>query len=147
MNMKRNDWSGSSALGMRRAKRSAFTLIEVMVAGGILFLALFAILALFSNSLRGVRALQHKRVDAGMLAAEYSLTNQIVEGRESGDFGELYRDYRWEREVFPSETNGLFQVDFFVYRRGGSGTPESQLSILLFDPASANRPGFSPRPR
>ena len=113
----------------------AFTLLEVMIASGILFLCLFAILELLSTSLRGARILQRTTVDAGMLAAELSLTNKLSEGTESGDFGKLYPDFRWTREIQEASTNGLFEVDFTVYRRGVQ-TPESHLSLLLFRPES-----------
>jgi hypothetical protein len=121
------------AHGTRHAR--AFTLLEVMIATGILFLCLFAILQLLSTSLKGARILQRSTVDAGMLAAELSLTNKLSEGKESGDFGKLYPDFRWEREIQEASTNGLFQVDFTVYRRGVSA-PESHLSFLLFKPES-----------
>jgi type II secretory pathway pseudopilin PulG len=123
----------NSDSGTRLAR--AFTLLEVMIASGILFLCLFAILQLLSTSLRGARILQRNTVDAGMLAAELSLTNKLTEGSDSGDFGKIYPDYRWAREIAEASTNGLFQVDFTVYRRGVP-TPESHLSILLFKPES-----------
>jgi hypothetical protein len=114
---------------------TAFTLLEVMIASGILFLCLFAILQLLSTSLRGARILQRTAVDAGMLAAELSLTNKLTEGTESGDFGKLYPDFHWTRNIQEASTNGLFEVDFIVYRRGVQ-TPESHLSFLLFKPES-----------
>src|SRR5712691_7651775 len=75
----------------------AFTLLEVMIALGIFFMAMFTILALVSNTLRNARSLQETEVDPGMLAAQLSLTNRITEGSESGDFGDVYRDYTWDR--------------------------------------------------
>jgi hypothetical protein len=117
----------------------AFSLLEVMIASGILFLCLFAILQLLSTSLRGARILQRSTVDAGMLAAELSLTNKLTEGTESGDFGKLYPDFHWTREIAEASTNGLFEVDFIVYRRGVQA-PESHLSFLLFKPEST-KPG------
>src|SRR5215467_4098981 len=48
----------------------AFSLIEVMIACGIFFMATFAILALVSTTLRNARALQRGDVDAGMAAAQ-----------------------------------------------------------------------------
>jgi type II secretory pathway component PulJ len=118
------------------AKRNeGFTLLEVMIAAGILFLCLFAILELLSTSLRNARVLQRTKVDAGMLAAELSLTNKLSEGTTSGDFGKLYPDYRWSREIREASTNGLFEVHWEVYRRGTQGA-ESQMSILLFKPES-----------
>jgi Tfp pilus assembly protein PilV len=118
-----------------RRARSAFTLVEVMVAAGILFMCLFAILALLSTSLRNARALQHIPVDASMLAAELSLTNKLFEGSASGDFEDLYPDYEWTREIQEVATNGLFQVDFTVYRRP-QRTVESHMTVLLFRPES-----------
>ena len=49
---------------------SGFTLLEVMIASGILFLCLFAILQLLSVSLRNARVLQRTQVDAGKLASQ-----------------------------------------------------------------------------
>lgn len=124
-----------------RARTAAFTLIEVMIAGGILFVCLFAILALVANCLRNARALQRLPVDAGMLAAELSLTNRLEEGSDSGDFGNLYRDYEWRRQIYEVDTNGLFEVDFTVSHRTGSQPVESHMSILLYRPDSTRRLG------
>src|SRR4051812_8006401 len=96
----------------------AFTLLEVMIALGIFFMAMFTILALVSNTLRNARALQETDVDPSMLAAQLSLTNRLVEGSESGDFGDFYRDYNWDK-VTTHITNSLWQVDFVVHHRVG----------------------------
>ena len=120
-------------LGSWRSK--AFTLVEVMIALGIFFMAMFAILGLVSNALRNARALQRKTVDCGMVAAELSLTNKLTEGLEARDFGDLYLDYEWTRDIYEAETNRLFQVDMIVQRRSG-GAVESKMSILLFRPES-----------
>jgi len=113
----------------------AFTLVEVMVALGIFFMAVFTILGLVSNSLRNARALQRKTVSAGLVAAELSLTNRLTEGAASGDFGNLYPDHEWTSDTYEVSTNGLFQVDMIVQRSAG-GVVESKLSILLFRPES-----------
>lgn len=112
-----------------------FTLLEVMIAAGILFLCLFAVLELLSSSLRNARVLQRTKVDAGMLAADLSLTNKLTEGTASGDFGKLYPGYRWTREIREVSTNGLFEVHWEVYRGNGPGK-ESELSVLMFKPES-----------
>ncbi|MBC8096217.1 MAG: hypothetical protein H7Y43_10420 [Akkermansiaceae bacterium] len=115
----------------------------MVIAAGILFICLFAILGLLSTALRNARSLQRAPVDAGILAAELSLTNKLVEGSDSGDFkefGEAYRDFSWDREIIEAETNGLYAVDFVVTRRGNR-SPESHMTILLFRPESAGRVG------
>ncbi len=130
----------------RRALRSAscvarhttaFSLVEVMIALAIFFMAVFAILGLMSSVLRNARLLQSKKgVDAGMVAARLALTNKLTLGVDSGDFGDMYPDYSWMTDTYPdpNTTNGLFQVDIVVQRNSGSKPVESQMSILRFSP-------------
>ena len=69
---------GESAMPQRGTRRPragagpscrAFSLIEVMIAMFLFFMAVFTILALVSNTLRNARALQQPPIDAGMAAA------------------------------------------------------------------------------
>src|SRR5438309_10560341 len=94
----RSQWSVVNSI-----TRRAFTLLEVMIACGIFFIAVFAILALVSNTLRNARSLRHVEADAGMVAAQLSKTNRLTEGTDSGDFGEAYQDYSWETEAHEHE--------------------------------------------
>jgi hypothetical protein len=120
---------------------SAFSLIEVMIAIGVLFICIFAILSVVSNGLRSARALQRPDVDAGSVAAFFSITNKHEEGIESGtfddlgDFPEVYNDYEWERECTEVGTNGLWLESIIVIRRS-TGTPESSMERLVYDPVS-----------
>lgn len=123
--------------------RRAFTLIEVMIAMGIFFIAIFAILGVMSNCLRNARSLQRKTVDAGMVAAEMSLTNAIEEGLESGDFGDMYPGYTWTRDAYEAGTNGLYQVDIIVQQPGGE--VESKMSVYFYRPQSQTAGGLRGR--
>jgi type II secretory pathway pseudopilin PulG len=114
----------------------AYTLIEVMIALLIFFMAVFTILGLISNSLRNARILQRKQVDSGMVAAQISLTNRLTEEFVSGDFEDMYPDYEWSTDTYEAATNGLFQVDMIVQRRSGNQPVESKMSILLYRPES-----------
>ena len=124
---------------LRPRRTSAFTLIEVMIAMGIFFLAVFSILGLVSTNLRNARRLQDKPVDASSLIAQVWLTNNPTEGNGSGDLGKVYPGYRWSsncvaRDDFP--TNGLFQIDFTVSGpsiRGQRGV-ETHMSVLQWNP-------------
>lgn len=118
--------------------RSAFSLLEVMVAGGIFFMAIFAILAMIANVLRNARSLRRAELDAGMVAAQVGNTNKLYEGVQSGDFGNLYPGYSWEAETLEAATNGLFQVDIVVRLRGIQ-QPVDAMSIFLFRPESPKR--------
>ena len=117
----------------------AFTLLEVMVALLIFFMAVFSILALVSNVLRNARALQDVEADAGMLAAELSITNKLYEASDSGDFhdlGRAYHDYSWSREISEVGTNGLFEADFVIRHQVGRRPVETKMSVLFFRPES-----------
>ena len=117
----------------------AFTLIEVMIALGIFFAAVFTILALVSSILRNARGLQRPQVDAGMAAAIYVNTNRFPEGRVSGDLGDSLPDYRYEIETDEFATNGLMQADVVLSRRGSRQAPDT-ISILVFDPNHQSTP-------
>jgi hypothetical protein len=109
-------------------------LIEVMIAGGILFMCLFAILALLSNGLRNARALQDTKSDprssvASLVYFELSHTNTLSESSGSGEFG----DYRYSWELSEIGTNGLCEVDIAVApsARGPSGAAGMQMVMYL----------------
>jgi len=120
------------AISRRRAQ--AFSLLEVLIASAMFFMAIFSILALVSNSLRGARLLTAVEVDASMLAAELSATNKLSESTDNGDFGKEYRDYIWRRAITEVGTNGLFQVDFVVEHRPTHR--ETVMSVLFYRPES-----------
>jgi hypothetical protein len=123
----------------RRGAEWAFTLLEVMIAVALFFMAAFSILALVSQNLRAARSLQTSHVTAAMLAADLSLTNRLEEGVESGEFGELYPGYSWVRAITEASSNGLFNVDFVVIK---DGREDSKMSILLFRPNSIRQGGL-----
>jgi hypothetical protein len=122
--------------GLGFLPRHAFSLIEVMIACGIFFMATFAILALVSTTLRNARALQRGDVDAGMAAAQvYQMlkTNRQAEVSGSGDFGEAYPGYGYEFASQQYQSNGLLQVDIVVNRRGLQ-KPVDTLTIWVYNP-------------
>jgi hypothetical protein len=123
-----------------RRRQGAFSLLEVMIACGIFFMAIFAILSLVAGVLRGARSLRAVDVDAGLVAAQ-SYTNKLSEGMESGDFGNAYRDCSWDKEIIEAATNGLFQVNIVVHRRGVQN-PVDKLSIFVWAPDSPQAGGF-----
>ena len=129
-----------------RCKANAFLLLEVMVAGGIFFMAIFAILALVSNTLRNARGLRRIDVDAGMVASQVYKTNKLYEGVQSGDFGRAYPDFTWETQTMQVATNGLFQVDIII-RRHGLDKPADVMSIWVYAPESPSTGFGGPRLR
>lgn len=120
-------------------RRRAFTLLEVMIAIGVFFLAVFSILGLVSNSLANARRLHRPQVDASAVLAMYASTNILVEGTYTGDLSELlgkaYRDYSWTAQITEVATNRLFEVECAV-KEDGHDDVISDLSTLLYRPQS-----------
>jgi len=113
----------------------AFTLIEVVVASGIFFICTFAILGIMSQGLKTAGSLRNTGPTAGMVMADFSLTNKLEEGTASGAFGDTYPDYQWMREVTEAGSNGLYQVDVVVTR---NGKINSTLTSYLYRPGSGS---------
>ena len=134
----------SSGFDLRSSLIShAFTLIEVMIACGIFFMATCAILGLVSTTLRNARGLQRGDVDAGMAAAQIYQTlktNRQAEISGSGDFGNAYPDYKFEYQSQQYQSNGLLQVDIIVTRRGLT-KPVDAMSIWVYNPDAKSGPG------
>jgi Tfp pilus assembly protein PilV len=117
----------------------AFSLLEVMIAIGIFFLAVFSILSLVSSTLANARRLQRPQVDAGPVLATYAATNSLVEGTYSGSLadmlGDTYRDYYWTAQITEVATNKLFSVECAVQERGNREII-SDLTTVLYRPQS-----------
>jgi Tfp pilus assembly protein PilV len=120
--------------------RSAFTLLEVMIAVGVLFMCLFAVLALLSNSLASARKLQqHRDIDtssiAGLIYVQLVNTNSVTEGPVDVDLEEMYPGSRCRADLTQIASNGLCQVDFLVER---NQKLEAQSHFLIFLPNMKN---------
>lgn len=138
---------------MKIAPRSptiAFTLLEVMIAVAIFFMATFSILALVSRTIAQARYLQPMQVDAATVAAELSLTNYIEPGPIPPEiiqhFEHMYPNYTCGGTITEISTNGLFQVDIEVGGvTAGKHVATSKSSVYLFRPNAAGRRGIAPR--
>ena len=90
-----------------------------MIAVGILFMCLFAVLALTSNSLRSARKIQQRRdLDAGSFVGYFYVqlanTNRIDEGPADIDLGDSYPGYKTALDCEIAGTNGLWDVEYDV---------------------------------
>lgn len=105
----------------RQRSRAGFTLLEVMIAMGILGSAMFLLmeshygtLILFSETQDA--ALMEILAQQGTSLAEV----EILTGKEngSGDFGEAYPDFTYEYEavlIDEDQLPGLLEVSFAIY--------------------------------
>ena len=123
-----------------RREAVAFTLIEVMIAVMIFFMAMFSILGVLSAGLHAASILRTSGPTAGMVAGQLSLTNKLEEGSDAGNFGEIYEGWKWTSQTSEATTNGLFQVDFQVF--DPSGKQQSSLSVLFYRPDSTSHMGL-----
>lgn len=118
--------------------KHAFTLLEVMFAVIAFCTATVAILALVSQSLEEARHLQRPMVDAGLVASELSLTNQLIENTESGNLGDLlgdaYNGYTYTYQIEEVQTNKLFEIDIALQNANRSIV--SSGSYLFYRPQS-----------
>jgi len=74
------------------------------------------------------------------VASELSLTNQFVEGTQSGDLGKLlgdaYQGYTWDYAIDEVQTNKLFQAVIVIQRNEGSRPVVSKMTVLFYRPDS-----------
>ena len=119
---------------------AAFTLLEVMIAMGIFFMCMFAILELVSTNLRNARLLQQPPVDVSLVIADLYQTNKLTEGNDNGTFGDLFPGYEWTSQTTEVATNGLFKVEFMVTHRGHQEpNSETHMTVMLWRPESQSK--------
>ncbi len=130
----------------RRSQTASFTLLEVMIAMMIFFMAIFAILNLVAQNLRIARSLSLGEPDLGTVAAELFMeaaTNRDMRGGFlSGDFGDLHPGAGWTAEVFLYATNsasrgaegdpGLYQADITITWPQSHSAKERTTSIWMY---------------
>lgn len=115
---------------LKRASR-AFSLLEVMIAAGIFFMAIFAILELVTANIRNARLLQQTNDEekAAMLLADAVQTNKFEEGSVPVDLSAVYPGYSGEC-VYTAVGSNLCRIDAVVTKDGGG--PVTTLSTLAY---------------
>lgn len=130
--------------------RRAFTLLEVIIAMAIFFVAMFSVLQLMSRGLGMARALQQDLPSPAMIAADLAqmaATNRIDDGGSySGDFEflapDIYPDFKWAAQTYQFASNGLFKADIVVMGSRNGQPVERSMSVFLFSPRSATLGGM-----
>ncbi|HEY6563397.1 MAG TPA: hypothetical protein VIY86_02780, partial [Pirellulaceae bacterium] len=120
---------------------AAFTLLEVIVASAVFFMAAFAILQLVTQGLKSAKSLQMREPDPGIILSALSLSNKLEEGTISGDYEDIapkmYPGYRWEAFISEVGSNGLFEVNVMTYKKTGNPvTVSAQFFRPLSQPGS-----------
>ena len=114
-----------------------FNLLEILLAMSIFFMCYFSIAQLLNTNLRAARSLNVTPVDFTAVVYDLLITNQLEEISESGDFGDLFPGWTWERTIYEVSTNGFFQVDVEVFYPGAfNGMDSERMSLWLYRPES-----------
>jgi hypothetical protein len=127
---------------------AAFTLLEVMIAITIFFMAMFAILGVLTSGVRAAALLRNNGPTAGMVIAQLAATNVLTEGSDAGTFRDIpiYEGYKYVTECRQVASNGLFQVTAVVVDQ--KGVQISTVSALLYRPDSnKGKMGLQPQRR
>ena len=132
-------WSHSGTVSRR-----AFSLLEVMIAIGIFFSAVFVILQVTSQQLRIARSIQTLDVDTSSLPSLIVMTNLLEAGRLPQEikavFEESHPGYTCDGMIYEFATNGLYKVDYAIYWERGGRIQEARNSMLMWRP-NANARG------
>lgn len=117
-----------------------FSLLEVLVASAIFFMVAFSILEMVTRALVGVRALQHREPDPGIILAMYSTNKAWEDTTISGNYEEIapgmYPGYRWELVArrYMETNDNLFDVGVVSYSDRKSGRGPAVASTQFFSP-------------
>jgi general secretion pathway protein I len=118
------------------SKRSrGFTLVEMIVAGFILSVAVVAAISAFSTITR-VNGKAEVMQTSGLLARQhFSELEQEAEslsgGDQQGDFGTAYVGYKWQRTVEATDYPNLFKVVLAVTWGGGARPQQYEYTTYL----------------
>ena len=116
----------------------AFTLLEVMIAVGVLGIAMLALLSLHHSNLESVvrgQQLSESAMLAQGLMTDAELERFPLPGRTHGNFERMfpgvYLNYRWEREVSASEMfRDIRKVEITVFYGPHFGNAFSVVEFL-----------------
>lgn len=125
----------------RRARRSGFTLIEVLVALIIFTIAIFALMQGLTETL-AIESSLGDRQRALMLAEnileEIKYSGEFEEGEEEGEFDGDAAGFKWATNVVETDTLGLMEVTITVRWPEHGNEKEVILSTLMYDNLSGS---------
>jgi len=117
---------------IRRAR--GFTLVEMIVAGFILAVALTAATTAFSTVTRVNSKAEVMQTSALLAHQRFSELEQQVDtlsgGDQQGDFGASYAGYKWQQTVEATDYPNLFKVTLTI--SWGSGNHAQEYAYTTF---------------
>lgn len=107
---------------MSRHQENGFSLVEVMVALGVLSTAAISFSALSQNSVSGVGQLETRflarTIADAQLVDTFTDVRPLEIGIVSGERQQMGRQFEWVRTISPSTQEGLFVINVQVSETG-----------------------------
>jgi general secretion pathway protein I len=128
---------------VRRAERSGFTLIEVLVALAIVSIALLAALRAAGQGATSAEELRMRTLAAWI--AQDALTEHRARGAwlalgiSRGTVRQAGIDFAWREDVTPTPNSAFRRVDVSVYRRGDESSSLARLTGFVVQPPGSPR--------
>lgn len=138
---------------MRNRDSAGFSLVEVMCAVVILAVGLVGMIQGINTGLLSSKEAE-LQTTAALLAAGRIETvraeGYLLDGTESGNFGDELSLYQWTQEITPAEVSGLHRVKV-VIEHSKTGKAIYELETMLFQPdlstSTEIKPGETGRKR
>lgn len=103
-------------------REDGFSLVEVVVALGILSTAALGVSSLAQGSISGVKQIEERylarTVASNQLADVFTTRDPLRIGLTSGQEVQMKRTFEWTREILPAEQDGLLIVEVRVTPTG-----------------------------
>lgn len=119
-----------------QGKRSAFSLIEVLIAILILGVSLVALVHGMNTSLVSAKEAEVQSIAAQLAAGQIESLRAdgfILEGDTDGEFDGDLSIYTWRQHVVATQPEGLYEVTVTI-EKTDSGESIYELKTMLFDP-------------
>lgn len=118
---------------MLKRREWCFSLIEMMVAVGVMGVAVVGITQALSQTNETNRRLEQRRVALGLVEmklAEFAEATQIM-APQSGKFEPPFDDYEWKAEIVPAKVAGVFELAIEVSWPGRRGRRSQTATTLV----------------
>ncbi len=126
----------------RRSTRSAFTLIEMIVATILLFVGVVAAMMCISAATKNT-SIASEYTTAALLAQQHlaeteANTDQISPGETQGQFDGENTNFRWQQNIESDSTTPVYKVTLTVTWPSGVNTRSAQFVTFINAPPSAS---------
>ena len=123
--------------------RSAFTLLEVMLAVAIVGTALFTIAMAIGRCMDSAKNASNYTVAhdlAEMKLLEFSNPTNFTEGITTGDFGDGFPNFQWQREIVvdDSQLESLYKQALTIKWRERNREYDVTLNTVLYNPSATS---------